>query len=323
MNLSKPTRSRGFGALAALACLTPLCLSDAGCRAEGQQPAFTKDPAVEHSAAALFVREKDDQELFANHRIRLKGHGSERRRKHYSTVPAGGTVGIQFSQRKRLFDHNILLRALFAGRLEHARFGNLKSRFEGALFFDLGSAILFREGAPTVRDIHDDSAVRSHLSALVASDINDPASERTKFVDIYRKKKNNLPFPVHEIPMSITTPQQVRALLAPYSAGPLTPVILRTVNTGIDYYYSEAQLRDHLHAVLAGSRGRDLLYMFNKYVLFCPKEIRSFTILGLVPEWVFDGEARGWPWRRVNWARRALKDSFQRRDTELRILEQR
>ncbi len=268
----------------------------------------TKTPAT---PPPLFALAEDDRGLFDNHRARLKRE--VRKRKYYFTMRAGKTVGIQFSQRKRLYDHNILLRALFAGRLVHRDHGNLQERFLGALFFDLGSGILYADGAPTVRDIHEDESVRRFLGALVASDINDPSSEKTRFVDIYRKTRNNLPFPVQEIPMAITRADQVDAMLRPYEPSHRGPLILRTVNTGIDYYYPEPQLRAHLQAVLEATGGRDVLYLFNKYVLFRAREADSFAILGELPDTVFMVERYGWRWRRINWSRRTVEQSFQPR----------
>ncbi len=269
----------------------------------------------------VFADAADDRTLFSNHRRRWKVFRNPRVQKRYNTRRTRGTVAIQYSDHKRLFDHNILLAALFEGRLHNGRVGNLKEAFHGALFFDLGSAILYKQGAVTVRAIHEDKRVMPFLSKLVASDINDYRSSRTEFINIYRKNAKPLPFPVEEIDMSITRPVQVEVMLKPYLRDTRTPVILRTVNTGIDYYYSESQLRRHFQAVLMQLAPRNVIYLFNRYVLFKPADTARFLILGEIAPLFRAEKQRGRKiWRRINWKKRKLKDGFTPRPGHLRIV---
>jgi hypothetical protein len=271
--------------------------------------AMNKPNQVSQDGSPIFESANEEEYLFANHKSRYQVFGTEKMKAHFSNKRAGDTVAIQFTDRKRLYDHNILLAAIFAGRINHIQCGNLGNRFQGSLFFDLGSAVLYRGGAPTVRDIFEDKKVFPHLSHLVASDINDDSSAKTQFINIYRKQKAQLPFPVEEIDMSITTPEQVKKMISKYVSNETSPIIFRTVNTGIDYFYKEDELKKHFQAVLASMDKRDFIYFFNRFILFKPQEGNKFQIIGEIFERMFAAE-KGKNWRKTFWTKRKLQDGF-------------
>ena len=90
--------------------------------------------------------------LRRQHRERLR-FGLLRHQRKYKRKKLKNTVLEQRSGHKRLYDHNIFLRALFKGRLVFQKKANLAPQFKNGLFVDIGSAILYQDGAPTVRDL--------------------------------------------------------------------------------------------------------------------------------------------------------------------------
>ena len=113
-----------------------------------------------------------------------------------------------------------------------------------------------------------------------------------------------------EISMSITKPKDIDAYLKKYLKTPKTPVILRTANTGIDYYYSAADLRKHFLANLEYLKGRDAIYLFNRFILYKAANRNQWQILGEISE-QFAAEKYGWKWQQINWNTRRLKDGFK------------
>lgn len=306
--VSRPYQTKGVtGPLSLL--LSGLLLAHCGPEVKKEQWLHPKP-----TPQKVFEDGTDDSYLFKNHNNRYEIF--KHKQEYYNTKQAAGTVAIQFSDHMRLYDHNIFLQNLYAGKIKHHRDGNLKSKFEGAVFFDLGSAILWKQGAVTVRTINNDKEVRPHLSTVVASDINNPESPKTMFIDIFRKRGKKLPFPVEEIPMSITEPAQFQQFLGKYLTRKDMPVILRTVNTGIDYYYSEENLRKHFVAAMNYLEGRNVLYLFNRFILYKGQRARRFQILGEIDP-LFEAENYGWKWQKINWKTRTLLDGFQPNTTYL------
>ena len=246
----------------------------------------------------------------------LERHASERHlvgsaasQRRLRSLRRWGTLLVQRSGRKRLFDHNIFLAAVFEGRVRHKQYGRLGPLFHGALFVDIGSAILYGEGAPTVRDLNDDPSVMPFLSGLVATDINDPSSELTRFVDIYRNQTKQLPFPVEEIDLRLIWPAQIEQIIRSHVSRPSTPLIFRSSNSGPDLFYSADHVEAHLDAVAQSSVGRSVLYLFNVFVLFKPPFENRFQILGRVDEKV--GLWHGQPvWDQIDWTKRKLTEAF-------------
>ncbi len=238
-------------------------------------------------------------------------YGTEGKVRHYNNARMGNTVIMQRSGRKRLYDHNIFLRALFEGRVQHKEFWSLRRRFRDAIFIDLGSAILYEEGAPTVRDLYEDPHVYPYLGNLVATDINDSTSMRTMFVTLYYAERNNLPFLVLEIDKTLVRAGQIQQLveLSLEGRSARSSVIFRSTNSGPDLFYTVDQIKDHFEAIIQANEQRDVLYFFHKNVLFKPKGKPRFQKLGEIDENV--GLARrGNEWTHVWWEGRTLSESF-------------
>ncbi len=225
----------------------------------------------------------------------------------------GNSVIEQRSGRMRLYDHNIFLRGVFAATVEHKEFGSLDSLFKNGIFFDIGSAIIMFEGAPTVRDVYEDPWVMEHLKTVIASDINDKSSRENAYMDRYhdRIKKvpsYRLPFPVVEIPMAIDTPEKFQQLTEKYSLAD-TPMIFRGANSGPDLYYSAETTQKHLSAMIIAYADRNVLYFFNSLVLFKHKSQNNFQIIGIINPSVGFAH-RGEPWVTIPWEDRKLTEAF-------------
>jgi len=259
----------------------------------------------------LFADEREQYLVIYSQRQEKKQYGSEEKQAGYRHRLLGNTYAMQRSGRKRLYDHNIFLRGLFQGKISHHQFGNLKHIFPRVVFVDIGSAILYGEGAPTVRDLYEDPEIYPYLENLVATDINDPDHPEARYVSDYRNGRNNLPFMVLEIPKLMVSPGQVNKLLgaATKDTPSGTPVVMRSTNSGPDLFYSNAEVMAHFRAILSASHRVPLLYFFHKYILFKPAESMQFHILGEIDENI--GLARGKNlWAGINWSRRKLKESF-------------
>ncbi len=86
------------------------------------------------------------------------------------------------------------------------------SLLSGASFIDFGSAILYEEGAVTVRDLYEDEFIRSHLKNIVATDINDPEYSHTRYIEIHMSEREPFPFSFNEIPYRLDDPEYIRVL---------------------------------------------------------------------------------------------------------------
>jgi len=215
------------------------------------------------------------------------------------------TVVMQRSGRKRLYDHNIFLASLFDGRIIHKTEGDLGGRFEKAVFIDIGSGILCEEGAPTVRDIVEDDRIWVHLDFIIATDIN---GHGCRYVDTYRIVKRNLPFPVREITMKLNFIRDF-AMLTHGLLKPGAALIFRSANSGPDLYYKPETLVDHFRTMIRACTGRDVLYLFNTFILYKSRNSLVFQKIGTVDPGVGTSH-RGHPWEKIDWERRKLNESF-------------
>jgi hypothetical protein len=204
-----------------------------------------------------------------------RAYGTESMWKRYMTKKYKNSVVMQRSGRHRLYDHNIFLANLFEGNIVHKQDGNLGKKFHGALFLDIGSAILMDEGAPTVRDIYEDRRILPHLSNILATDINGKGCE---YISAYRKKPN-LPFPVREVDMRLIKVSQLYRLTHGLIKED-TPVIMRSANSGPDLYYRGLDLKEHMRMIIRAFYDRPVLYFFNKFILYKSKNSTWFQILG-------------------------------------------
>jgi hypothetical protein len=212
---------------------------------------------------------------------------------------------MQRSGRKRLYDHNLFLASLFEGKISHKIYGDMMKLFKKAIFIDIGSGILCDEGAPTVRDIVEDDRIWVHLDFVVATDIN---GQNSRYVDIYRTTKRNIPFPVLEVGMKMNSKRDFVSL-AHELLKPETAVIFRSANSGPDLYYEPDTLIDHFRAMIQVYKNRNVIYLFNKFVLFKGKNDSFFQKIGVVDHSVGMSH-RGHPWEKIDWEKRKLKDAF-------------
>lgn len=261
----------------------------------------------------LIPGERD--EVLAYQRSEHYGYGPESLRAYYiRTVPGDGTGPsiMQRSGRRRLYDHNLVLRSLFAGTLRHHRDGSLLPIFDNALFIDIGSAILNGQGAPTCRDLYEDKNVYNYLHRIIATDINDPES---RYVDTYVRTRNNLPFEVRTVPLALDTVEKMDALVQDKRH----PLIFRSANSGPDLYYSPDVLTSHFKAMISHAGSRPLLYLFGKYLLYKSRTSQGFEIIGEVDYDVgFNHRFPGWT--TVNWTARSLREAFFPRDQRVLVL---
>ncbi len=220
----------------------------------------------------------------------------------------GNTVVMQRSGRNRLYDHNIFLKALLDNKISSESRENLGESFQGAVFLDIGSAILFGEGAETVRDLYDDKRIRSRLT-LVASDINDRKSPKSMYVKIYEESGNKLPFPVVEVSMRMIQPKDFTGPLAPYlkKGG---AVILRSSNSGPDLYYSQDDIKKHLTAAIVAFADRELFYIFGKFILYKPKDRMDFLVAGEFDDSVATNHIKA-TWEDIDWSKRTFNDGIR------------
>lgn len=251
-----------------------------------------------YEASAFFRHQAAEHKRFG-----IPRYAQSQRKKKY-----GNTVVMQRSGRKRLYDHNILLHALFAGELHSAVYGDLAEQFWGGIFFDLGSAVLFGEGAETVRDLHEDEKIRSNLT-IIASDINDPASTKTMFIDLYRESEEQLPFPVVEIPRLMDKPEHFLRPLKLFLNNDKS-IILRSTNSGPDLYYTTDQVTRHLRAAIQAFPGRSVLYLFNKFILYKPAERLDFLLIGEIDESIGTNHKQP-AWEQIDWSRRTFADAVR------------
>lgn len=230
-----------------------------------------------------------------------------------TNVPSDGSGPsvMQRSGRKRLYDHNIILRAMFSNQIIHVKDGSLGPIFEDAVFVDIGSAILNGEGAPTCRDLYEDETVFPFLHRLVATDINDPAS---RYVDIYFKSNNNLPFPVRPVALELDNVEKMQDMVRDRKH----PLMLRSANSGPDLYYSPELLTRHFKAVVDYAVGRPLIYFFGRFILYKSKNLNAFEIVGEMDRDIgFNHRSSGW--LKIDWNKRTVGQAVLVREDRLRL----
>ncbi|MBX3722910.1 MAG: hypothetical protein KF713_13805 [Turneriella sp.] len=259
-------------------------------------------------SGAPFANYYEQKILFDRMDAEHEKYGKPANLRHAKKKKFRGSLVEQRSGRKRLFDHNLFLRRLYAGKLVFRDFGRLDSEFEGAVFFDIGSAILSDEGAVTVRDIFEDKQIAPHLK-IIASDVNDKSSPKTRYIDIYRKKKEPLPFDVVEIPLAITDATGFLEPIRPYLSNEDTAVILRAVNTGPDLYYDTKQVKKHLLAAISAFEQRSVLYFYNKFILYKPRGSNFFMLLGEIDASVGTNHKET-TWEDIDWSKRRFEDAI-------------
>ena len=273
--------------------------------ADAQYPVVVRKPILNPYEYSAFV---------ANVESEHKKFGLARLAKTYKKKKYGNSVVEQRSGRKRLYDHNIFLRALLAGRLDSETYGNLQNQFKGGVFLDIGSAILFGEGADTVRDLYEDKEIQPMLT-IVASDINDPGNKKTMYVDIYRQSGRPLPFPVVEIAMMMDRPEHFITPIQDYlksGAG----VILRSANAGPDLYYDKVQVQKHLRAAIRAFYDRPLIYLFNKYILYKPRKRNNFLVVGEIDDQVGTNHRKP-TWETIDWSKRTFEEAIRLNEQHL------
>jgi len=259
----------------------------------------------------VFENRKEAKIFFLRHNSENKYFGKKQDLKRYNSYNFGKTRLMQRSGRKRLYDHNLLLRGIFANRVMHKKLGSLGLIFKGCAFIDFGSAILFGDGAPTVRDIFEDKKIKPFLSIILATDVNDPTSAQSHYFDIYQNKNQKLPFIVREIPLAITLPQHFSNLTTKVKGYKKNKaVIYRSTNSGPDLFYNEKTIRKHFQALTTSHKNQYVLYLFNKFVLLKIAGQRYFQIIGEIDTRV--GLARGKStWKYILWKYRKLKHAFK------------
>lgn len=255
----------------------------------------------------------EDKAEFDRLKKRESWWGQPRYKKMDQNRKFGNSVIEQRSMRMRLYDHNIFLRAVYEGKIEHKEYGSMKDMFENAIFFDIGSAIMMFEGAPTVRDVYEDPNVMAFLKAVIASDINDPSSNKNRYVDQYYERIKKVPsykfpFPVVEIPLAIDSVEKYHNLTEKFSDYN-TPLIFRGANSGPDLYYDMETTNRHLKSMAIAYADRNVLYFFNSLVLFKHKTMAQFEIIGVINPRVGFAH-RGNPWRNIRWDRRKINEAF-------------
>ncbi len=252
----------------------------------------------------VFRNPEEEKEILDWQMNEWRNFGNEYHWHSQKYTPYRNAVVLQRSARRRLYDHNIILANIFKGKIIHNTRGDLAPVFKDALFFDIGSAILMDEGAPTVRDIYEDTEVEPHLIQIIASDINTDGAE---YIKTYKMTRQNLPFPVHEIPIRLDQVTQLQSVTDQYTKGN-TPIIFRSSNSGPDLYYPPVDVRKHFRAVIRAYYDRDVLYFFNKFVLYKPAREMAFEKIGRDSGTGMDH--RGAPWELIDWSSRRLQSSF-------------
>lgn len=266
----------------------------------------------------LFINPVEEKKFQKIIRYEQKKNGNSRAIRHMKHKMSHGVLLEQRSDRKRLYDHNIFLRALFSGKISHKKYPNFGRLFNSSIFVDFGSAILNGQGAPTVRDIFEDKEVSFYLSKIIATDINDYNNKRTQYINIYKKKKRVLPFPVKEIDKSITRYKQIDSLLEPYLNEKISSVIFRSANSGPDLFYKNNQVKHHLKAIIISCIDKNVIYFFNRFILFKGQYSDKFHLIGTISKDIgFSHQYR--PWLYIKWQKRLLKSAFTPNTDYIRI----
>ncbi|GBF51404.1 hypothetical protein LPTSP4_29400 [Leptospira ryugenii] len=274
------------------------------------------------SAEANIIEDPDDErKLVENHSVEKLRFGLANHIHYYKVKKTKNTVVEQRSGRKRLFDHNLILKALFQGNLYHKEFGNLSQLFQNATFIDFGSAILYEEGAVTVRDIYEDEFLRNSFYRIVATDINDPSFDHTRYIEIHLYERDPFPFSFNEIPLLLDDPAYIRILTKNYSESESSPIIFRSTNSGPDLFYTVEEMKEHFRAILEANPQRNILYFFNRFVFFRSVCRNQFQLIGTIDEKIGVNHSFS-AWRFVDWNRRSYSESFRPNREYIRTLKE-
>ncbi len=251
----------------------------------------------------------DEQLLIDTHNTEKLRFGLSSHINYYKVKKTKNTVVEQRSGRKRLYDHNLILRAIFRNQIIHKKYGGLGNLLKGAVYIDFGSAILYEEGAVTVRDLYEDNLVRPNVSEIVATDINDPNYDHTRYIEIHIKERDPFPFSFTEIPQLMDNPEWLKVLVESYARDHLTPVIFRSTNSGPDLFYTVDEMKKHFISILKANPDRNVLYFFNRFVFFRFACENKYELIGRIDEKIGVNHSYS-AWRFVDWQRRSLDEAF-------------
>jgi len=258
----------------------------------------------------LIVEKSSDEKLLIDtHNLEKLRFGLANHIQYYKIKKTKNTVVEQRSGRKRLYDHNIILRSIFRNQIIHRKYGPLGDLLNQAIYIDFGSAILYEEGAVTVRDLYEDNQISSNLQTIVATDINDPSYDHTRYIEIHEKEREPFPFPHSEIPTLMNDPMMLQNLVNRFTKDQYAPVIFRSTNSGPDLFYTVDEMVAHFRSVLEANPDRNILYFFNRFVFFRHACESKFQMIGKIDEKIGVNHSYS-AWRFVDWNTRTLKDAF-------------
>lgn len=274
------------------------------------------------SETTIIEREEDEKRVLENHAFEKLRFGLANHIHYYKIKKTKNTVVEQRSGRRRLYDHNLILRSIFRDRIHHHTFGSLGSLLSGASFIDFGSAILYEEGAVTVRDLYEDEFIRSHLKNIVATDINDPEYSHTRYIEIHMSEREPFPFSFNEIPYRLDDPEYIRVLTRIYTTSEFSPLILRSTNSGPDLFYTVDEMKEHFSSILEANPHRTILYFFNRFIFFRTPCQSKFQLIGTIDEKVGVNHSFS-AWRYVDWNKRELSEAILPQYRYIQITESR
>nr|WP_244310389.1 hypothetical protein [Leptospira noumeaensis] len=270
----------------------------------------------------IIENEEDERRVLENHAFEKLRFGLANHIHYYKVKKTKNTVVEQRSGRKRLYDHNLILRSIFRNRILHHQYGSIGRLLDGASFIDFGSAILYEEGAVTVRDLYEDQFLSRYIKKIVATDINDPEYDHTRYIEIHMTERDPFPFAFNEIPYRLDDPEYIRVLTRIYTPNEFSPVIFRSTNSGPDLFYTVEEMRDHFRSVLDANPHRTILYFFNRYIFFRTPCESKFQLLGTIDEKVGVNHSFS-AWRYVDWNKREFSEAIEPNNRYIRIAEER
>lgn len=278
--------------------------------------------SVLSAETTIIENEEDEKRVLENHAFEKLRFGLANHIHYYKVKKTKNTVVEQRSGRKRLYDHNLILRSIFRNRILHHEYGSIGRLLDGASFIDFGSAILYEEGAVTVRDLYEDQFLARFIKKIVATDINDPEYDHTRYIEIHMTEREPFPFAFNEIPYRLDDPEYIRVLTRIYTPNEFSPVIFRSTNSGPDLFYTVDEMREHFRSVLDANPHRTILYFFNRYIFFRTPCESKFQLLGTIDEKVGVNHSFS-AWRYVDWEKREFSEAIEPNFRYIRIAEER
>lgn len=270
----------------------------------------------------IIENEEDEKRVLENHAFEKLRFGLANHIHYYKVKKTKNTVVEQRSGRKRLYDHNLILRSMFRNRILHHKYGSIGRLLDGASFIDFGSAILYEEGAVTVRDLYEDQFLGRYIKKIVATDINDPEYDHTRYIEIHFTERDPFPFAFNEIPYRLDDPSYIRILTKLYTPNEFSPVIFRSTNSGPDLFYTVEEMKEHFRSVLDANPHRTILYFFNRYIFFRTPCESKFQLIGTIDEKVGVNHSFS-AWRYVDWNKREFSEAIEPNFRYIRIAEER